>query len=255
VARNAAAGVSVSADQVARQLSADYPESALDWVKQLTWHGPQEIPLDQVDFTHRRRWNAWKEPDRVSEMAAKIASRAQQGRRIKPVVLVDTPDTERSTNYKVIDGHHRSLAYRQLGKPVWGYVAKTDSNTGPWDEFHAQQFDAGQRETTDAFAAKSASWLAWESDRQQAQQLADSLQQALLAAVDTDAIARDWVQVLSTQSLGPGAAESYLLTQLPRVRGALEAVLGPAWQQAWELGQRSAHHQLLARRNSTCGPE
>ena len=93
-------------------------------------------------------------------MAAKIIKRAKKGRRIKPVVLVDTPDTDPRTNLKVIDGHHRTLAYIKVNRPVWGYTAKVAKTKGPWDEFHAQQFDAGQRETTDDFAAKAA----WEHE-------------------------------------------------------------------------------------------
>jgi hypothetical protein len=232
------------ADNVARQLSADYPEDTLGWVKSLTWQEPRQIPLDTVDFTHRASWNASHEPARVAHFAEKITRRAQESRRVKPVVLVDTPATNPGTNLKVIDGHHRSLAYRKLGKPVWGYVAKTDSNKGPWDEFHAQQFPADSRETTDEFAAKSASWLAWESDREQARELAQRLQGALIAAVPVKDIAAEWADIVARQAPGPGAAESYLHARVPQVRAALESALGPAWQQAWELGEQSAQHQL-----------
>ena len=250
-------------EDVARQLSADYPPDSLGWVKKLTWDGPKEIPLDTVDFSNKKNWNAWHEPARVSKFAAKIHKRAKQGRRIKPVVLVDTPATDPSTNLKVIDGHHRSLAYQKLGKPVWGYVAKTPKTVGPWDEFHAAQRHESEGGTSE-FAAKvngevhnlsgsqsrdgskTPSWQAWEQDREHAQQLADNLQAALLGAVDTHTIATEWATIVNNGATGPGEVEGYLMAKLPSVRLAVEQALGPAWQQAWELGTAAAQHQLQA---------
>lgn len=225
---------------VARQLSADYPENTLAWVKKLAWDGPKEIALDQVDYSNRKSWNAWHEPERVAKMAHKIEKRSEQGRRIKPVVLVDTPG---KSKLKVVDGHHRALAYQRTDRPVWGYTAKVSETTGPWDEFHAQQFDEQDRETTDDFAAKSA-WPAWEQDRVHAAVIAESLQAALSAAVDTQAIAHGWRAVLATQALTPGAPESYLDRWSGHIAAALEGVLAPAWQQAWQLGEGSAQHVL-----------
>jgi hypothetical protein len=249
-------------DDVARQLSADYPQQSLGWVRKLTWAGPEEIPLTQVDFSHRKTWNAWGEPQRVSKIAAKITRRAKQGRRIKPVVTVITPDSGKN---EIIDGHHRSLAYRKLNEPVWGYTAETDSDTGPWDEFHALQRHAGPG--TSEFAAKLESappasvthgtneshceigsqravWLVWEHDREHAQNLADSLQQALADSVDARDIAERWADIVEQQ--GPGSAESFVLSLAPQIQVALETVLGPAWVQAWELGERSARQQVSA---------
>ena len=147
-----------SGREVARQLSADYPENSLGWVKQLHWQGPQEIPLDQVDYSHKKSWNAAKQPNRIAQIADKIAGRVKQNRRIKPVVVVDTPDTERGTNYKIIDGHHRALAYQKLSQPLWGYVARTPSTDGPWLEFHTKQQHGGE------YGYQAAKGLAWESE-------------------------------------------------------------------------------------------
>lgn len=254
------------ADDVKHQLSADYPERTLGWIKDAQWSGPQEIPLTAVDMTHRRRWNAWKEPQRVAKMETKITRRTEQGRRIKPVVLVDVPDSSDGKQLKVVDGHHRTLAYRNINKPVWSYVGKVSKTEGPWDELHAQQYNDDERPTTDEYGAdltakmdvtthdphgsqepngpQQHTWLAWEHDRQLAQQLADRLQHALVDAVDTRSIAEQWTDMLATQAPGPGAAESYVLSLAPQVRDALEAVLGPAWQEAWELGHRSAQQQV-----------
>jgi hypothetical protein len=91
---------------------------------------------------------------------------------------------------------------------------------------------------------KAASWLAWESDREQARELAQRLQGALIAAVPVKDIAAEWADIVARQAPGPGAAESYLNARVPQVRAALESVLGPAWQQAWELGEHAARHQV-----------
>jgi hypothetical protein len=134
------------------QLTEDYPESSLDWIKDASWTGPKEIPLDTVDTTHKKSWRAFREPDRVAKFARKMKKRAARGEHLKPVVLVDTPDTAPGTNLKVIDGHHRTLASVKNDMPVWGYVGKVKSVKGPWDTLHNQQFPEDERHPTDEFA-------------------------------------------------------------------------------------------------------
>ena len=51
-------------------------------------------------------------------------------------MLVDTPGDAR---LKVIDGHHRVLAARAVGRPVRAYVGRVDRDVGPWDETHSFQ--------------------------------------------------------------------------------------------------------------------
>jgi len=260
-----------TADDVKRQLSADYPENTLGWISNQDWSGPKEIPLSNVNFTNRKKWNAWHEPQRVAKFARRIAKRSKQGRRIKPVVLVDTPDSDKNRDLMIVDGHHRSLAYQKLNKPVWGYVGRTSKVEGPWDELHAKQRAVEGRTTTDddygyepkgkvatTIAAmahgtsdsqredghKQQSWQAWELDRDHANQLAENLQQALASAVDTHSIAQEWADIVARQALGPGAAESYVMARAPHIQQAIENVLGPAWEQAWQLGEQAAQHQL-----------
>lgn len=140
---------------VARQLGEDYPEDSLGWVlDDAVWSGPAEVPLDKIDFSHRRTWNAWHERDRVAGFMRKIRRKAKTGEHIKPVVLVDRPDTERGTHLIVIDGHHRSLAALKAGVPVWAYTGKVDRVEGPWLEFHNRQRREGAG--TSEYAAKAA---------------------------------------------------------------------------------------------------
>lgn len=119
-----------TAEQVVEQLSQDYPADATDWVSRFDWH-LRSVPLDQIDFSNVDSWRAAKEPEKVAKFARKIAKG-----KLTPAVLVRTPG---SAKYIVIDGHHRSLAARQLGRSVTAWVAKVDAKTGPWDEMHGQQ--------------------------------------------------------------------------------------------------------------------
>jgi hypothetical protein len=245
-----------TADDVARQLSTDYPPDSLGWVKNAQWSGPAEIPLSNINFANRKKWNAWHEPARVTKFANRIAKRAEQGRRVKPVVLADLPDSGKNRDLMIVDGHHRSLAYQKLGKPVWGYVGRVPEVEGPWTELHAKQRAADTRATTDddygakGWTQKTASWQAWEQDREHAQRLADNLQAALLGAVDTHQIANEWATIVNNGATGPGEVEGYLLAKLPQVRDAIGGVLGPAWMEAWELGTAAAQHQLQATKSN-----
>jgi ParB-like nuclease domain len=239
-----------TADDVKRVLSSDYPENSLSWVhgKGVTWSGPKEVPLSNINFTNQKSWNAYKEPHRVSKFAARIHKRAKQGRRVKPVILADVPD---KNGIMIVDGHHRSLAYKKLGKPVWGYVAKVPSVKGPWQELHAKQRAADTRSTRDDYGAvpankhSAAVWEAWDHDRQTAESLQNELTLRLTSAVDTKAIAQQWAQIVATHSsLGPGSAESFLMSHADPVRRALEGALAPAWEQGWHLGAGSARRVL-----------
>lgn len=122
-----------TSDRVYTQLLEDYPPNALQWVKTTRWTGPEPIALSKVDFSHADTWTASREPDKVARFAKLI----DKGKLDKPVILVQTP-----TNKKliVIDGHHRSLAYRSLGKPILAWVAHVKAKTGPWDEMHDSQY-------------------------------------------------------------------------------------------------------------------
>lgn len=110
-------------------LAEDYPKNRLDWILAGHWQGPVEIPIDQIDFSSSHNWRA------SHEDVTPYANRIQQGRR-KPVVLVKTPGNPK---YIIVDGHHRTLASKQLGIPVLAYVSKVHVDNGPWDELHAAQ--------------------------------------------------------------------------------------------------------------------
>lgn len=117
---------------VFEQLEEDYPEDAMDWINDdADWSGPEEIPLNEVDYSNRKSWRAWHEKSKVKSKIRKI----QNGRK-KPVVLVKTPKDDK---YIIIDGHHRALAYRKLDMPVTAWVGEVKKEKGPWDEFHAKQ--------------------------------------------------------------------------------------------------------------------
>jgi SPP1 gp7 family putative phage head morphogenesis protein len=127
----------VETEHVMNQMRKNYPEKALGWMRDATWIGPVLIPQDRIDTDDESSWAASHEPARVKEFAADI----KHGRaRLHPAVVVQEPG---ESKVKVIDGHHRTLAYRKLGRPVKAYVGFVDRNGGPWDETHSFQFHQG----------------------------------------------------------------------------------------------------------------
>ena len=115
----------------------NYPEKALGWITDARWIGPVNIPLDRVDFEDSPSWAAAHESGRVKHFAKEI----KHGRsHLHPVVAVQEPGDPK---IKVIDGHHRALAYRKLGKPVKAYVGFVTADGGPWDETHSSQVHHG----------------------------------------------------------------------------------------------------------------
>jgi hypothetical protein len=149
-----AAGGSLAA-KIKAQLLEDYPLDSMDWIDGIKWTGPVEVPSEKLDTDGRKTWNAWHEKDRVRSIASKIRRKKAKGQHVKPAVILDLPDTERNDQYRVIDGHHRTLASMQAGEPLWAWVGTASKVKGPWDEFHADQKREGKG--TDAYADEPSS--------------------------------------------------------------------------------------------------
>lgn len=116
---------------VYQQMKHDFPDKALKWLPQAFWEGPITVSTDQIDFTNVGSWSASKDDDLIDHYGKAI----KRGE-MKPVILVKSPTSEQ---LKVIDGHHRSLAARKLGRPVLAYVGRVGEATGPWYETHSFQ--------------------------------------------------------------------------------------------------------------------
>jgi len=133
------------ADDVREQLSDDYPPESTQWVESVQWDGPKSVSLVDIDFANEQKWRASAEPEKILKFAKKI----QKGK-LKPMVLAKVPGNEKLV---VLDGHHRALANRALGRPGLAYVATVPSNKGPWMEMHSSQTHGPSTfsiETTDA---------------------------------------------------------------------------------------------------------
>jgi 8-oxo-dGTP pyrophosphatase MutT (NUDIX family) len=126
----------VEAEHVRNQLLANYPAKALGWVAGARWIGPVQIPQERIDDDDMSSWAASHQKKRVKHFAREI----EAGNLVHPVVAVQEPGDDK---VKVIDGHHRTLAYRKLGRPVKAYVGFTGSDGGPWDQTHSYQFHHG----------------------------------------------------------------------------------------------------------------
>lgn len=123
----------VEPEHVMNQMRKNFPEDAIEWMADVRWIGPVEVPLDRVDFDDADSWAAAHEPDRVKHFAKKIK---HGDGHLHPVVAVQEPGDPR---IKIVDGHHRALAYRKLDRPVLAYVGFVDKDGGPWDETHSSQ--------------------------------------------------------------------------------------------------------------------
>jgi len=127
---------------VVNQLSEDYPTNTLKWVKETKWSGPESVDIKDVDFSNAKSWRASHEPKKVKKFEKKISNG-----KMKPVILVKTPKNKK---YIIIDGHHRGLAYRNLGRPLLAWIGTTTSETGPWDTFHDEQKHSNDPNSTKA---------------------------------------------------------------------------------------------------------
>ena len=128
------------------QMLEDYPPDAIQWMHDAHWEGPTRVPAASVDFSDDAEWQASHEREKVERFKKKIKKKLGKGKPIKPVVLIKTPKNDKFT---VIDGHHRSLAYKELGEPLVAWVGHVDREKGPWLETHSSQYPESMRDTTD----------------------------------------------------------------------------------------------------------
>lgn len=118
------------ADRVVEQLQRDYPPGALSWVADLTWVGPSQVPLTQVDRS-AGDWSAAEDKRKVSLFARRISA----GWR-KPVIAIRRPGTRL---LYLVDGHSRATACAQIGQPVTAYIGTAKTAHGPWESTHRKQ--------------------------------------------------------------------------------------------------------------------
>jgi hypothetical protein len=126
----------VDAEHVVNQMRANYPDKAITWMRRARWIGPVQVPTDRVDMDDADKWAATTDKARVKHFTRQIKA----GDKLHPVVAVQEPGEPR---IKVIDGHHRTLAYRKAGLPVTAYIGFVDTDGGPWDQTHVYQHHHG----------------------------------------------------------------------------------------------------------------
>lgn len=122
-----------AADDVHEIMSEDYPEEAISWVHSAPWRGPVAVPLKQIDYRNRAKWQASQPED--AERVGQFKDAIEKGD-YKPIILVQTPEGRAI----IVDGHHRALAAFLRGdKTIKAYVAKVLKVRGPWDDTHDMQ--------------------------------------------------------------------------------------------------------------------
>jgi phage-related protein (TIGR01555 family) len=116
---------------VKHQMEDDYPPELLEWVEAGDWEGPRRVPVSKVNYIGKEKWSASHDPAHVEVMRNRITQGIE-----KPVILAKEPN---SAKLFIVDGHHRALAYEQLGKPLKAYIVKVPSDGGPWRSLHSKQ--------------------------------------------------------------------------------------------------------------------
>jgi hypothetical protein len=125
------------AEKVYRDLSEDYSDKQLEWVKHASWRGPLIVPLSSIDWTKQFEWPANEDQDHIDDFVERIESDGF----VKPIILVNEPNNDKLI---IADGHHRALAYKKLGQNPMAYVANVggviqDGGDNDWRVMHDSQ--------------------------------------------------------------------------------------------------------------------
>lgn len=134
----------VEAEHIVNMMMADFPAKALKWVSEARWIGPIEVPLDRVDFDDYRDWAAYKEPENIKRFIKDL----KRGKKIKPAISVQQSSGDQ--RIKIVDGHHRALAAKELGKPFLTYIGQIPENDDRWESTHNFQYAKTNHQTGSA---------------------------------------------------------------------------------------------------------
>jgi phage gp29-like protein len=126
---------------VYEELLDDYPPAALEWVLAAHWEGPEDVPLNEVDFSERKTWRASHED--IAPYVKRLKKAIVGNARRKPAVFVKTPG---NTLKQIVDGHHRTLAAEACNVPAYAYTARVYVENGPWMRLHGEQLGGSSKE-------------------------------------------------------------------------------------------------------------
>lgn len=131
-------GNPVDPHHVYLQMTSNFPEPSIQWIKRARWQGPVDIPWEHIDTKDIKGWAASHQPEKVKEFETQI--KAHHGD-VKPSVLIQDNDTPKSI---IIDGHHRAIARHNLNMPVLSYVGHIDpKDRQAAEETHSHQIHQG----------------------------------------------------------------------------------------------------------------
>lgn len=139
-------GEHVDGREVLAYLSDNYPAQVLGWVNGADWVH-RKVSLAEVKLGRRPG-------GRDMAKVEAIAQAIEDGKKLDPVVLVDTGEDK----LEVADGYHRLLAYQRAGvDEVDAYVGSGASQHGPWEtEMHDAKLNRDElEESPELWAAVS----------------------------------------------------------------------------------------------------
>lgn len=123
----------VEAEHVLNLMRGKFPEKALGWVDDATWVGPVKVPVDRFDTDDQDSWSASHHDSVIKDYQKQIKDGTAH---LNPIIGVQVPGDDR---VKIVDGHHRFLAYQALGKKVPAYIGTISNGDDSWEETHSSQ--------------------------------------------------------------------------------------------------------------------
>jgi ParB-like nuclease domain len=132
-------GEHVHPQEIYDQLAEDYKDKYIQWVKTAPWKGPMEVSLTDIDSSNKMNWQATDEPDHVDDFVEML----KNGEQLKPIILAN--ESHNNKPMVILDGHHRFLAYQQLGMDPVAYVAEVGTITDEMKQMHSRQTGSKQQ--------------------------------------------------------------------------------------------------------------
>ena len=90
-----------------------------EWMKSYTWN-KTTLPLSKIAGERRTKGRNMHKVEEITEAI-------KEGRNMPPLIVVDDPEYNVGDKYGLLDGYHRWLAYKHMGRgTVQVYLGKKD---------------------------------------------------------------------------------------------------------------------------------
>src|ERR1700677_3952724 len=78
----------ISSKKIFKILSKSFKKKSIQWVKEITWNGPTEIAVEDIDLSDAKKWDASKDGAKGKNSVDKKANKMDEQGPVNQIILL-----------------------------------------------------------------------------------------------------------------------------------------------------------------------